>query len=469
MPPLSLGRSVYERAQQPPILLKNMLFEKTPTDAEDQAVLVPRPRLAVFTDLGSGPIRGLYRKGGALAGVGRSGAIIARAGDLLYRLDQNTGAPTLLGGVSGPLRMSAEGNLTAVLLTCGGALYATDGESVSTVSLPGDFSAYAVDVLNGYFLVASDGGQFHWTTPDTTEFAGYANAESAPDELFSLKVIGDELWLFGRLTTEVWQPTGDLDLPFQRINGRVFSVGVTARDTVQKLNVDGVDTVCWLGTDRRVYRTAPNPVKISDASLDERLERATVSAGDNSLNPYACALSFGGRDLYVLHVPGEGSFAYDLSTGAWAEFASHGQSLFRGAVSAVAPNNLALLGDAYDGTIWRLDPERRTDGADPVVFEFSALLQVEGAPSRCANVMLDLATGEAEGPLADPTVSLLVSDDRGRTWSAPKTQTLGRQGVHPVVAWRRLGRLRHPGRTHLWRTTEPVTVTGARFNEEPRR
>lgn len=471
MPALSLGRAVYERAQQPPILLKNMLFETAPSNAEDQTALVPRPRLAAFATPGAGPIRGLYRKGGVLAGVGRSGAIIALSGNTLYRVDQTTGAASSLGSVSGPLRMSAEGNLTAVLFTCGGALYSTDGDSIETVTLPGGYSAFAVDTLNGYFLVASEAGRFNWSALDSTTFeaGSAAYAESAPDELFSLKVIGDELWLFGRLTTEVWQPTGDAILPFQRINGRVFSIGVTARDTVQKLNVDGVDTVCWLGTDRRVYRTAPNPVKISDPSLEERLERATVSASDNSQNPHACTLSFAGRDLYLLHIPGEGSFAYDLSTGLWSEFTSFGQPLFRGAVSAVAPNNMALLGDAYGPAIWRLDPERRTDGDAPVVFEFSAHLQVEGGPTRCANVMLDVATGEADGPLADPTIALQVSDDRGRTWSDPAVRPLGRQGTHPIVAWRRLGRLRHPGRVHLWRTTEPVVVSGARYNEEARR
>lgn len=472
MPALPLGRSAYERAQLAPILLKNMLYEPTPANLEDQTAFVPRPRLKWFSAPGAGPIKGLYRKGGVLAGAGNSGAIFALSGSTLYRVDQTTGSSTSLGSVSGSgLRMSAEGHLDWLVLTCGGALYKTDGDSLIQIDFPENQATFAVDILNGYFLVASTAGRFFWSDITSSDpiFSVSATAESAPDELFSLKVIGDELWLFGRLTTEVWQPTGDAELPFQRINGRVFSLGVTARDTVQKLNIDGVDTVCWLGTDRRVYRTAPNPVRISDASLEERLERATVSATDNAANPYACTISWGGHDLYVLHVPGEGSFAYDLATGAWSELTSHGRALFRGAVSAVGPNNLALLGDAYGDTIWRLDNQGRTDGDDPLVFEFSAMLQVEGAPVRCANVMLDIATGEAPTPMDDPVISLAVSDDRGRTWSDPAARPMGRQGAHPAVAWRRMGRLKHPGRIHLWRTTEPVVVTGARYNEEARR
>ncbi|WP_091742935.1 hypothetical protein [Phenylobacterium immobile] len=468
MAPLPLNRSAYARAQLPPLLLKNMLYEPTPANTEDQTSLVPRPRLKAFSAPGAGPIRGLYRKGGVLAAAGHSGAIFALSGSTLHRVNQTTGAAVSLGTVDGSgLRMSAEGHLHWLVLTCGTTLYKTDGETLVEAGFP-ESQAYAVDILNGYFLVASVAGRFYWSDIASSDptFTSYATAESAPDDLFSLKVIGDELWLFGRLTTEVWQPTGDQDLPFQRINGRVFSIGVTARDTVQKLNIAGVDTVCWLGTDRRVYRTAPNPVRISDASLEERLERASVSATDNAANPYACTISWGGHDLYVLHAPGEGSFAYDLSTGAWAELTSHGRDLFRGAVSAVGPNNMALLGDGYGEAVWVLDNDGRTDGEDPVLFEFSALLEAEGPPMRCANVMLDIATGEAAAPMDDPTVSLSVSDDRGRTWSPPAARPIGRQGVHPAVAWRRLGRVRRPGRIHLWRTTEPVVVTGARFNEE---
>jgi hypothetical protein len=78
---------------------------------------------------------------------------------------------------------------------------------------------------------------------------GYATAESQPDPLTTLKVVGEVLWLVGRLSLEPWQPTGDLDLPFQRINGRIFGIGCEAGDTCQKLSVNGVDTMCWVGAD----------------------------------------------------------------------------------------------------------------------------------------------------------------------------------------------------------------------------
>lgn len=475
MPAIPLGRSRYERTDLPPLTLKNYLFEQAPTNLEDQVALVPRPRLKAFAVAGDGPVRGLYRKGGVLPAP-YSGAIICMSGDELYRVTQTglpgVGTATLIGTVEGPRRMSAEGDGNAVVLACGTKAYTTNGVSLSQISFPSSFNAYAVDVLNGYFLFCSDLGRFYWSAigGTTVDALDYATAESQPDVLLSLKVAGDELWLFGRLSVEVWQPTGDADLPFQRIGGRIFGIGVTAPETVQKLNVGGVDTVCWLGTDRRVYRTSPNPQRISDPALEELLQRAEITLGNtDGLNPYATIDSWNGHDCYVLTVPGEGSFAYDLATGMWHERTSHGRTVFRASVSAVGPNAQPLIGDDEIGQIWEMTAAQVTDGDEPVVFESSGLIEVAGAPQRCLSVSLDVATGTTSDPLADPVIQMSWSDDLGETFTDARPASLGRQGERAGrVMWTRLGLLRRPGRVFRWRTTEPVTLRKAKFNESLR-
>lgn len=423
---------------------------------------------AVPPEAGDGPINGLYRKGGVIGG-----SILALREDQLYRVVQTgvpgVGAATLIGTVEGSgLRMTAEGNLTTVVLTTGSKLYSTNGTSLTAISMPDSRNAFSVDALNNYFLVASDEGRFYWSAIGGTTFDAldYAEAESQPDGLMTLKVVGDELWLFGRLSVEVWQPTGDLDLPFQRIGGRIFGIGITARDTCQKFNVGGLDTVCWLGTDRRVYRTNPNPVRISDDSLEEKLRRVEVSLTDNAVNPYATSCSWGGHDFYILHLPGAGTFAYDLATGSWDEWTSHDHSLFRGAVSCVGPNAQPLIGDDTSNQIWELTVDQKTDGEDPVVHEWSGLLEVVGASVRCDSVSLDTAVGTATDLYDDPVVQLSWSDDGGATYTDPRAAYLGRAGQRQQkVMWSRCGMLRRPGRVFRWRTTEPVTVRKAKFNE----
>lgn len=480
MPKVPLGSASYARADLPKITLKNCFYEQNPSNLEDQVALIPRPRLTLFTTVGLGPILGLYRKGGVLVNAGNSGRILARSGTGFYNVNQNTGVPTMIGTVSGSAsRMSAEGNDNVVVMTWGGVLYSTDGTTISMLSLPSDvFYAWGVDVLNDYFLVATDFGRFYWSAVGGTTFDAldFATAESQPDDLMTLKVLGDELWLLGRLSVEVWQPTGDLDLPFQRIGGRIFGIGITARDTAQKANVNGIDRLFWVGTDLRVYMTDPNPVEISDPTMVERLSRATVTyagtavpGADTRLNPYACIFAAGDHQFYVLHIPGEGSFAFDISTRLWDEITSYNRDLFRGAVSAIGPNNAVLMGDDTDGRIWKMTTDQDTDGDDPVVFEFTGLLEVPAAPVRCNSVSLDVATGNTTDPDADPMMQMDWSDDLGDTWEDSEPQSLGRKGERNLpVKWTQLGQLHRPGRLFRWRTTQPTVVRKAKYNEDLR-
>lgn len=463
MPAIPLGLSQYKRTELPPLPLKNWYYEKAPTNLEDQVALIPRPRLAQFTTVGLGPIRGIFRKGNVLANAGNSGKIICLSGTVLYRVDQTTGAATQIGtGITGDLRMSAEGDETRVVFALGQNAYYTDGNTVTTIAFPDGKFVYAVDFLSGYYVFSSELGRFYWSAPGGVTVAAldYATAESQPDVLMTLKVIGDELWLFGRYSIEVWQPTGDSALPFQRIGGRVFGIGVTGRMAVQKLSLDGVDSIAWVGTDGKIYRTNPNPVRISDHGMEERLKRVA-----DPTQIYAVTDNWHGHDFYTVHIPGEGSFTYDFTTGVWHERTSFGRSLFRGAVSSLAPNNDPLLGDDTSNVIWRMTGDQVKDGSDPVLYECSGLLEVVGGPQRCNNVLLETAPGRAKTWDADPTVTLSWSDDMGDNFGDELSVPLGRQGERlATVAWTRLPQLRRPGRLFVFRTTEPVTVRKAKYN-----
>jgi hypothetical protein len=473
MPSIPLAKAAYQRSQLPALTLKNYYYEPSPTTLEDQVSLKPRWRLNQFAAVGAGPINGLYRKGGVMADSGHSGAIICLSNATLYLVDQTTGAATVLGAVTaGGLRMSAEGNTAVVVLTTGGQPYYTDGNTLTAISFPDGKSVTAIDTLDSYFLFASELGRFYWSAVGgtTVDPLDYATAESQPDVLMSLKVIGDELWLFGRLSIEVWQPTGDLNLPFQRITGRIFGIGVTARDTIQKLNVGGVDTVCWVGTDRRVYRTNPNPDRISDPAIEEKLRKTTfanVANPSNSQNPYATTCSWDGHDFYILHIPNYGSWAYDLGTGDWVEWTSFNHAHFRGAVGCVGVNSQPLIGDDTSNVIWQMLDTQTLDGTtDPVGYEFSGLLEVTGPRTRCNNVMLALSGGSTTDPTSDPMMQMSWSPDGGKTFVDEDPQSLGREGeFNARVVWPRLGMLQYPGRVFRWRTTEPVTVRGAHYNE----
>lgn len=458
---IPLGLSAYKRADLPPALLANMYYEKTPSNLEDQVVLMPRPRLKQFAVASTGPIRGLFRKGGVIGDK-----ILALSGANLYRVEPSAdgiGTPTLIDDITGDGRMSAEGNTSTVVLAAGANAYSTDGVTIAEIAVPDDQDIIAVDTLNSYFLFQpANTGRFYWSAigGTTIDALDYATAESQPDNTTTLKVVGDELWLVGRLSLEPWQPTGDLDLPFQRINGRIFGIGCVARDTVQKLGVEGTETMCWVGADGKVYRLAPNPRPISDKGMEERIAKADAAS------LYATTYRWIGREFYVLHIPGQGSFACDLSTGFWGELTSYGRDLFRGAVSTMGPADQPLIGDDETGRIWEFSDEERTDAGEPVVFEWTGLLDNSGAPVRCNNVLLDASVGMTPDPENDPFVEMAYSGDEGETWSNWLATPLGRQGRRLTrIMWKRLGLIKRPGRVFKWRTTEPITVRRAKFNE----
>ena len=467
MPSIPLARSAFQREGLPPLLLKNYYFETAPTNLEDQVSLRPRPRLERFAAPNNGVMRGIYREGGVIGG-----AIVALSGNNLYKVTQagqpGVGTSTLIGAVDGTGRMSAEGDVANVVLACGASVYKTNGTALSTIAIPENYPINAVDTLDQRFLFAQQASNTFWWTDAggyTVQADAFANAESQPDVLITLRVIDDVLWLLGRLSLEAWVGTGDQDLPFQRIEGRVFGIGCTARDTAVKMNIDGLDTMCWVGTDRKVYRLRPDPVRISDFALEEALAGLPEAVIPNLYGHHAV---WNGHDFYVLHVPDVGTFAYDLTTGAgWAEWTSYGRTQFRTAVSTIGPNARTLLGDDTLGVIYQLTEDSNTDDGDPGVFEASGLLEIAGPPQKCFNAVLTVQTGNAATTSDDPMMQLAISDDHGATYHWMPDQPLGRQGNRTLrVLWSRLGLLRREqGRIFRWRTTQPVVIQKAKYNE----
>ncbi len=69
--------------------------------------------------------------------------------------------------------------------------------------------------------------RFFWIEPGETTInpLNFATAERSPDPILGVKVVGDQFWLPGESTTEVWYITGDVTTPVQRLQGVVFDRG----------------------------------------------------------------------------------------------------------------------------------------------------------------------------------------------------------------------------------------------------
>lgn len=159
---------------------------------------------------------------------------------------------------------------------------------LSPVAVPDEVGAVSVGFIAGYIIVIcaqGEGvnGRFYWVKPGeiTIDPLNFATAERAPDPVLSVRVVGDQFWLIGTNSTEIWYPTGDADTPFRRVQGRLFDRGVWEGTDAQIK-----DSVMIVDSDGVVYQiTGGGPQRVSNNSIEERIRKAMaaqVAAGDLS-------------------------------------------------------------------------------------------------------------------------------------------------------------------------------------------
>lgn len=472
MPAMPLAKASYRRGDNIPTRLVNMLYEADPTNTQDQVSLISRFGLdgETFDALGDGPIRGACREEA-------SDFAWVVSGTALYKVNAD-GTATLIGTgteITGTALVRMATNGTNVMIAAGTyatpKLYTSSGSAPTEVSTPDSVGMIDVVCVSGVFLfLPKDSQRVYFSEPYaiTIDALNYFSAELAPDNLVALVTNGDETHLIGRTSTEVWVPYSDADLPFQRVEGRLSRGGCASRHAACLVG----DAACWVGDDNVLYRRGE---PFGDNDMTAIIAKARSGLSDWTLNGGLNAWSypFLNHELYVLNIPGAGTWAFDFQTKQWFELQSYDKALFRLATAVKMPDGAWIGGDRYDGTIWKLDAEVYADGDDPLIRTFTGLVETPVAIANgCAG--LDCTTGQASlsHPTDTPTMQMRTSDDGGKTWSGWDSASLGHQGdylAEPV--WRRLGTIRRPGRLYEFRFSDalPLTVRKGWYNEKAAR
>ena len=159
---------------------------------------------------------------------------------------------------------------TAGTLTGGGT------PTVTTVETPDDVGVISLGYIASYVVVIpSQGegvnGRFFWIQPGETTIdpLNFATAERAPDPIFSVVVFGDQFWLPGSNTTEVWYFTGNADSPVLRMQGVAFDRGTWAGTAIQVK-----ESMITVDSDGGVFQIAGGIERISNPSVEERIREA---------------------------------------------------------------------------------------------------------------------------------------------------------------------------------------------------
>lgn len=326
---------------------------------------------------------------------------------------------------------------------------------------------------DGYFIVAEeDTSKFYISGLNnglTWGALDFTTVESSPDKLVAVKSNRSNLFCFGTKVTEIYQNTGNVNFPFQRISGAFIQTGCAAPDSI--VNID--NRLFWLGQDENgdsiVWQSEgySSAKRISTQPIERKIVESTRFDESTAFSYHER-----GHAFYCLNVKGlNTTLVYDISTQSWHE------RVYREPLTADEqqdrPNchlyafNKHLLGDSINGKIYNQSLSIYDHDGDPMIKKrISPYIAEEKNLVSHAQLELDIEVGRGlnTGQGSDPQIMMRYSDN-GYTWSAERTQSLGKMGEYNTrVKWNRLGRARQ--RVYEISVSDPVFVqiNGAYLN-----
>ncbi|GBQ10350.1 hypothetical protein [Acetobacter cerevisiae] len=337
------------------------------------------------------------------------------------------------------------------------------------------YGSPTIDILDAFFLFVNPNTTNWYTSPaqfadeNQTPFDSLYVASDATSlgTIMGLAVLGQYIWLFGRNQIEFWYDSGAPDFPFQRVQGVTLETGCLSPYTIARIPTTAVTPnggLMWLGHDRagnaRVYmgqQTTGAPVSTFP------VEGALQDAPDLT-KAVASVYQQEGHVFYVLSVPGQSSWVYDVSIGLWHERCSldaNGDEIQHRAGCWAAAYGKVFAGDFENGSIYEVDLDTFTDNDGPIKRQraFPHLL-TDGTRSIHRQFMLDMQNGGGQ------IISVDWSDDRGASFCTPQTLTLGTFGNAWPSIWR-LGLARDRVYRLTWTAPGKTALMGAFIDLEP--
>ncbi len=181
---------------------------------------------------------------------------------------------TATGVVGNSVITTETGGLT---WTNGGTMTGGGNPDTSVVEMPDDVGAFDVATINSFVIVlpVQDDefkGRFYWIEPGetTVDPLNFATAERSPDGVLGVEVLGDQFWLPGSGSTEVWYVSNDPINRMQRLQGVVFDRGTWEGTAVA---IHEVLIVC--DANGAVFQiSGGSPKRISTPDVEEQIRKS---------------------------------------------------------------------------------------------------------------------------------------------------------------------------------------------------
>lgn len=380
-----------------------------------------------------------------------------------YGMLTNTAVAT--GTIAGGAAYT-NGNYSGVALQGGSGTGATAeitiaGGAVTVVGIDDGGQNYLIgDVLT--VLAADVGGTGAGFTYTVTGFASafdpldIAAKSGSADPIIGLTTTHQELNLIGALTSEVWIGTGAADFFFQQQQGAYIDHGCGAQYSLATIDI----LTFFIAQDKQGSGLV---LQLSNYQVQEISTPRIVEIIKQGVFSDAIGFTFQISDhaFYVLILPTQNlTLMYDLTTGFWNEWAwtdENGNLNRHRANCGMFVYGENIVGDWETGKLLKLKSDLYQDEGQPIVRIRTMPHVVNGEFSRISGKAFDadVSVGDAGANDDEPMIDLLWSDNRGKSYGNPVTQSLGKEGQYlTTVSWNRLGQARD--RVYMLRTAANV-------------
>lgn len=452
----------------------NLYFEEDEgRGGKSAGVLLGTPGLVLKYDVQStGGIRALYT-------ARRSNRVFAVADNRFIELHPDftyTDRGTL-NTLTQPVSIADSALEVKITDGADGYIFTLATDTFAQISDPDYLGGGACTQQDSYFVVLTpDSEQFQVSSlNDGLSYAAadVSSADTQPDTLVGIATDESRLWLFGQRGTEVHYNSGNVDFPFEPLQGVVFDVGAVNFAVIAAFE----GTMVWLGRGRtggaRVYASTglQPPQPLSTHAIDFLLGQWSDLARCRSY-----VYTDEGHTFYILWHP-DGTVAFDFKTGMWHERAAMNATTGLLETHRVCchtfGHGLHLGGDYAQGYVYAMDLDTYTDnGALMPAINAGEYIHSGRQRVRHNRFEIEMERGVGLGGVLstasgyDPIAELRWTDDHGGGWTDYRPLRMGRIGETRVrVKAERLGATR--ARVYEVRITAPVkrAIIGAYLNE----
>ena len=340
--------------------------------------------------------------------------------------------------------------------TSAGYIFTFSSNAFATIS-DGDFLGGNSVVFNdGYFLYNQIGTGKVFSSALNNGAAWDAldvfTAETSPDNITSLAILHDEVWIFGTDTIEIWYDAANATgSPYSKRVGGGVTIGCRAAASIVTFD----DSLVFLDTRGYVVQSAPSQYLV-DTSSGSALKILSTDAINKEFSTYstladavACYYNDRGHQMYEITFPtANKSWVYDLATSLWHEKNTYdfnldvfNKDLTQYVINVPGQGNIVASVDT--GIFYKLSHDYLDNAGIQIIRNrttspFNQEFNLVGVDRIDLRMGSGIVTSTAA--IQDPQINLRYSNDGGHTWSYILPRSMGKGGEYgKMITWNRLG------------------------------